>query len=113
MYVSMVNSLSISDASNNKTIKIMQSSASVTSAHEINDILNDLIDEIEVLKLFQSEKLRIFKKQDSDKIDIENVEQDINHTDKETQLHEARRIMKGIKRKVEEETISKRLRIDS
>ena len=104
----MVNSLSISDASNNKTIKIMQSSASVTSAPEINDILNDLIDEIEVLKLFHSEKLRIFKKQDSD-----NVEQDINHTDKETQLHEARRVMKGIKRKVEEETISKRLRINS
>ena len=109
----MVNSLSISDASNNKTIKIMQSSASVTSAPEINDILNDLIDEIEVLKLFQSEKLRIFKKQDSDKIDIENVEQETNHNDKETQFHEARRIMKGIKRKVEEETISKRLRIDS
>ena len=91
----------------------MQSSASVTSAPEINDILNDLIDEIEVLKLFQSEKLRIFKKQDSDKIDIENVEKDINHTDKETQLNEARRVLKGIKRKVEEETISKRLRIDS
>ena len=91
----------------------MQSSASVTSAPEINDILNDLIDEIEVLKLFHSEKLRIYKKQDSDKIEMENIEQDTNHTDKETQLHEARRVMKGIKRKVEEETISKRLRINS